>query len=222
MMSASDVESMRAGRAHPVRASHASTAARSTAARRPQWNARMVHVNGLAVERDRPFDRRRHTGSAPSLIGVAQHETCCAERLAEQCGGEPGCIDKMAVATPARPEIVRLIRSVGSEKSGFCDSPGNTSARLSPLWCGSRRPAPSCCDHHHSPPKHQVSPRAATRIAMMSSAGWKANVTVTAPPFWRSPHVEMPTPFPSRCAAIPGWAPMVMMPVPPMPVTMTP
>ena len=31
-----------------------------------------------------------------------------------------------------------------------------------------------------------------------------------------------PTPLPSRCAAMPTMAPMVTMPVPPMPVTMMP
>ena len=75
-----------------------------------------------------------------------------------------------------------------------------------------------------SPPMTRSAPPAGTRIAWMSSGRRAMRKWLnTAPPFCASPAMSMmPQPLPSRCAAMPSTAPMVTMPVPPMPVTMMP
>ncbi len=123
--------------------------------------------------------------------------------------------------------MVRLRRSVGSENSGLrVNSPGSISARLItmavvPGFTAARTlrvPATTM-----SPPSTRSALRAATRIAWISSGSLAKRMWLaTAPPFCARPAMSMmPTPLPSRCAAMPRIAPMVTMPVPPMPVTMT-
>ena len=71
-----------------------------------------------------------------------------------------------------------------------------------------------------SPPIIASASPTATRIAEMSSGLFATRQWIcTAPPFWASPAISIiPTPLPSRCAAIPSNAPTVTTPVPPTPV----
>ena len=75
-----------------------------------------------------------------------------------------------------------------------------------------------------SPPRTRSAPPAAIRIAWISSGVLAMRMWLyTAPPFCARPAISItPTPLPSRWAAIPIIAPMVTIPVPPMPVTIIP
>ena len=77
-------------------------------------------------------------------------------------------------------------------------------------------------DHHHVAAEHEVAlaRRDADGVDVLGLLG-DADVAVDRAALLREAGLSMmPTPLPSRCAAMPSTPPMVTMPVPPMPVTM--
>jgi hypothetical protein len=135
---------------------------------------------------------------------------------------------KSTLSAPAASTRARLSLSAGKARSGFpVKAPVITSSvfattRVTPLADrGQRGPAGG-----HDEVATQQQRRGAGRDAglpIWPGAGASFRWLTTAPPFWASPTMSRATtPLPSRCAAMPRIAAMVMTPVPPTPVTTMP
>ena len=190
----------------------------------------------MFISASTPFSRiasridARLIGKPALLPGEAHHEHVGGDRVADERVGQPLRLDEMRAARPgALLDRAGCSRRVGSEKSAArVKSPGIGLVQIdedAALARADRRqrllasPPPRC---RRRAPCRPPRPRCGWNGSPPASGAIRMWIE-TAPPFCASPAMSMmPTPSPSRCAAMPSTAPTVTTPVPPTPVIRMP